>query len=149
MSTVKAEGTIIYIGVFNGTTAPTALATVCALSVSGGGVEAAAVEIEPCLADALVLDGPGDPKYKSLNVRYKRQPGTGTISKTLEDAVLAKSLTRYGQKFPLAVPVYGTRDAFIVDHDNDDTDRNQHLACTMTLIPQSNWTFSTVAPTTT
>jgi hypothetical protein len=134
------------LGTFTGTTAPTALSTVCALSVSGGGVEAAAVEIEPCLSDALVLDGPGDAKYKPLTVRYKRNPGSGTISASLETAVLNKTLVRYGQRFPLATPVFGTRDAYIVDHDNDDTDRNQHLACTMTLIPQSNWTFSTVAP---
>ena len=138
----KALGTIVYLE----TTSVTTYVTVCAVEVSGGGIEAAAVEIEPCLAQTVVLDEPGDPKYKPISVRYKKVVGESEVSDLFEGFVAAKTLVRYAQKFPLAIPIYGVRTCYIVDHDNDSTDRNQDLTCSMTLVPQSDFTYSTVVP---
>lgn len=142
----KALGTIVYVADSTATTI--VYSTLCAVEVSGGGVEAAAVEIEPCLSDTIVTDEPGDPKYKPITVRYKKVVGDAEVSDDLEGLCTAKTLVNYAQKFPTSTAVYGVRTAYIVDHDNDSTDRNQDLTCTMVLAPQSDWTYSTTEPTT-
>ena len=138
----KALGTIVYLS------DTTTFQTVCAISVSGGGIEAAAVEIEPCLNATIVGEEPGDVKRKPITVRYKKVVGASEVSANLEGFCAAKTLVYYAQKFPTTTPVYGTRTGYITDHDNDETDRNQDLTCTMTLVPNSDWTYSTTAPTT-
>jgi hypothetical protein len=143
----KALGMIVYIK--TASTTVTTYSTACAISVSGGGVEAAAVEIEPCLSDTVVLDGPGDPKYKPVTVRYKKEFSTAaTLSTTIEGFVTNKTLVKLAVKYPTATAVYSIQDCYVVDHDNDESDRNQDLTATMTLIPQTAASFSTTAPAT-
>lgn len=140
----KAVGMIVYVN----PTTTTVYSTVCVTNVDGGGVTSNAELQEPCLADTIAYEQPGIPNYNQQTVEYKKVVGSSGISKTLEDAQLAQTLITYALKFPTTTAVYGSRTAYILSHTDMATERDQDLKCSMVLAPQSNWTYSTTAPTT-
>ncbi len=142
----KPIGMIVYVKTT--TVATNTFSTVCATSVDGSGVTATSEELEPCLSDTILTDEPGLPKYNQQTIEYKKVVGTSGISHTLEQAVLNRTLSTYAVKFPTTTPIYATRTAYVLSHTDLATDRNQDLKCQMVLAPQSDWTYSTTAPTT-
>lgn len=151
MPTSKALGMTVYLSnTSTGTSA--SFTTVCAVSVDGGGVEASMESQEPCLDDTVIYEYPADPKYASQTVEYKKIETTNNddISATMEAAALASTLCTYSLKIPLSPnAVYATRTAYVISHTDLSKERNQDMKSSIVLAPQSAWTYSTTAPSTT
>jgi len=150
MPTSKALGMTVYLSnTSTGTSA--SFTTVCAVSVDGGGVETSMETQEPCLDDTVIYEYPADPKYAQQTVEYKKIETTNNsdISATMEAACLAGTLCTYSLKVPLATPVYATRTAYIISHTDMTKERNQDMKSSIVFAPQSAWTYSTTAPSTT
>jgi len=150
MPTSKALGMTVYLSnTSTGTSA--SFTTVCAVSVDGGGVETSSESQEPCLDDTVIYEYPADPKYAQQTIEYKKIETTNNsdISATMEAACLAGTLCTYSLKVPLATPVYATRTAYIISHTDMTKERNQDMKSSIVFAPQSAWTYSTTAPSTT
>jgi len=152
MPTSKALGMTVYL--HDSTNTPTTTSgfiAVCAVSVDGGGVETSSESQEPCLDDTVIYEYPADPKYAQQTVEYKKIETTNNddISATMEAACLAGTLCTYSLKVPLATPVYATRTAYIISHTDLAKERNQDMKSSIVFAPQSAWTYSTTAPSTT
>jgi len=151
MPTSKALGMTVYLTTESTGTSATGNTTVCAVSVDGGGVETSSESQEPCLDDTVIYEYPADPKYAQQTIEYKKIETTNNdnVSATMEAACLAGTLCTYSLKVPLAVPVYATRTAYIISHTDMSKERNQDMKSSIVFAPQSAWTYSTTAPTTT
>ena len=150
MPTSKALGMTVYLSnTSTGTSA--SFTTVCAVSVDGGGVETSSESQEPCLDDTVIYEYPADPKYAQQTIEYKKIETTNNvdISATMESACLSGTLCTYSLKVPLATPVYATRTAYIISHTDLAKERNQDMKSSIVFAPQSAWTYSTTAPSTT
>ena len=150
MPTSKALGMTVYLSnTSTGTSA--SFTTVCAVSVDGGGVETSSESQEPCLDDTVIYEYPADPKYAQQTIEYKKIETTNNsdISADMEAACLAGTLCTYSLKVPLATPVYATRTAYIISHTDMSKERNQDMKSSIVFAPQSAWTYSTTAPSTT
>ena len=148
MPTSKALGMTVYVR--TDTTTSGLFTTLCAVSVDGGGVENSVESLEPCLDDTVILEFPADPKYSQQTVEYKKveTEGNDGVSATLEAACLAGTLCEYSLKVPLATAVYATKQAYIISHNDMSKERNQEMKSSLVLAPQSDWTYSTTAPST-
>jgi len=150
MPTSKALGMTVYLSDTSTGTSAT-FTTVCAVSIDGGGVEASMESQEPCLDDTVIYEYPADPKYASQTIEYKKIETTNNtgISADIEAAVLASTLCSYSIKIPLSPnPVYATRLAYVISHTDMTKERNQDMKSSIVLAPQSEWTYSTTAPST-
>ncbi len=147
MPTSKALGMTVYLS--DATTG--AFTTICATSIDGGGVETSSESQEPCLDDTVILEYPADPKYAQQTIEYKKIESTdgSGITSDMETACLDGTLCRYALKIPLATPVYATRTAYIISHTDMSKERNQDMKSSIVFAPQSAWTYSTTAPSTT
>lgn len=143
----KALGMTVYLR--DDTVATNVFTTVCAVSVDGGGIEASAETLEPCLDDTVILEYPADPKYAQQTIQYKRVEGSTGITIDMEAAALAGTECTYALKIPLATPIYASRTAYVISHVDDSKERNQDMTATIVFAPQSAWTYSTTAPSTT
>jgi hypothetical protein len=143
----KAYGMTVYLR--DDTVATNLFTTVCAVSVDGGGCEASSESLEPCLDDTVILEYPADPKYAQQTIEYKKVAGSSGITIDIEAACMATGLITYGLKIPLDTVVYATRTAYIISHVDNTKERNQDMKSTLTLAPQSAWTYSTTEPSTT
>lgn len=143
----KALGMTVYLR--DDTVATNVFTAVCAVSVDGGGVETSAETLEPCLDDTVILEYPADPKYAQQTVEYKKVAGSTGVSVDMEAACLATSLCTYALKIPTATPIYATRTAYVVSHVDTAKERNQDMKSTIVFAPQSAWSYSTTAPSTT
>ena len=141
---VPSIGVAAYVAIGTVTT----FTELCTLGVSGGGAEASVVELEPCLNETEVTQTVDLPKNKTITVQYKKEAGASGLSQLLHAATKARTTVKLAIKYPLSTVIYGRRDGYITDHDDDGTSRPNHLACTMTVIPTGDWTYSTTAPAT-
>ena len=143
----KALGMTVYLRDASGTHT-TLFTSVCAVSVDGGGIEASMESQEPCLDDTIVYEYPGDPKYAQQTIEYKKIAGSSGISVDMEQAVLDTTLCEYALKIPLTTPIYATRTAYAMSHTDNAKERNQDMKSSIVFAPQSPWSYSTTAPTT-
>ena len=144
----KGIGTTIYLRA--DTVATNVFSTVCATSVSGGGIEGSAETVEPCLDDTIVLEYPGDPKYAQLEITYKKSGSTSGISYTIEalQTNVPPTVITVGIKIPYATPIYDTRQCYVVSQNDDPKQRNQDMTVTLVLAPQEGHNYSTTEPST-
>jgi hypothetical protein len=148
MSTAKGQGVTIYI---NPSTVVTATNyTLCAISNDGGGRESDVIDVEPCLQDTIIERTTQDAKYTAITVQLKEQfTTTANVSSALEALAGSTTVVRYTKRIPTATPVFMTKQCRVVSYIPDAVDRGQDMTATMVLQPNSEWTSSTTAPTTT
>jgi hypothetical protein len=165
MPVVKGLGLVVYLRAVSDTplTQTHLYTAVCAISVDGGGVESSAETQEPCLDDLMVFDYPADPKYIQQTIEYRTDSAvhgyTTTLGATLETAIKNSTLVDYAFKLPLVDPatptlgtittdLYATRTAYILSHTDMAFERNQNRKSQIVFMPQTDWVYSTVAPST-
>jgi hypothetical protein len=147
MPTAKGKGVTIY---FRNSTATTVTSYVlCATSVSGGGVEANVVDVEPCLQDTTIERTTEDAAYTPITMQIKEDFSTSsTVSSILEGLVGSTNDVTIIKKVPTSTPVYMSKIGKIVSYIPDDVERGQDMTATMVFQPNSAWTNSTTVPTT-
>ncbi len=147
MATAKGKGTTIFLR--NGTAATVTSYTLCATSVSGGGIESNVVDVEPCLQDTTIERTTEDAAYTSITMQIKEDFSTSsTVSSVIEGLVGSTNQVTIIKKVPTSTPVYMSKTGLIASYIPDDVDRGQDMTATIVFQPNSAWTNSTTAPTT-